>query len=135
MSPSTRRGSASSSTNVCRLTSRETSSVSRASFHWMTWLSWQMTSWPPSQLHHNQQPQTSLTVLRFNISLLVSQLALKVDALKEQLHNQNRQCFSSPWHYHQRSRSSSSPRHSPVVCYYHKRFGQDARKCTKSCSF
>lgn len=69
------------------------------------------------------------------LTAFISQLALKVNALEEQLHNHKCQRSLSPWHHHHRSRSRSSPRHSPVVCYYHKKFGQDARHCTKPCTF
>jgi len=66
---------------------------------------------------------------------LVSQLALEVSALKEQLHASQRQRSSSPRRPRHRSRSSSRPTHTSGVCYYHSRFGSDAIKCTQPCTF
>lgn len=76
---------------------------------------------------------------------LVSDLALKVSALEKRLDERSRQRSLSPHRRHppspspyrrqHRSRSGSRHRRTPGVCFYHNRFGQDAKKCTQPCTF
>ncbi|XP_050707626.1 uncharacterized protein LOC126992843 [Eriocheir sinensis] len=69
------------------------------------------------------------------LAALVSQLSLEVSALKEEVRGRPRRRSPSPHPHRRRSRSDSRPRRTPGVCYYHNRFGRDARKCTSPCTF
>ena len=72
---------------------------------------------------------------------LITQLTLKVNSLEERLSDTQR--YQPPPHRsrsprpYRRSRSGSrgSRSRAPGVCHYHNRFGNDAIKCTKPCSF
>ncbi len=65
---------------------------------------------------------------------IVSQLALQVSAMQEQLILRQRRRSPSPRRPRYRSRSRSTTR-TPGVCYYHSRFGSEAIKCTQPCTY
>ncbi len=65
---------------------------------------------------------------------IVSQLALQVSAMQEQLNPRQRRRSPSPRRPRYRSRSRSTTR-TPGVCYYHSRFGSEAIKCTQPCTY
>lgn len=72
----------------------------------------------------------------------IRRLSFEVAALKASQETTSYQ-YNTQNHHHRRSpyrrnrstsRSRSSSRNSPY-CYYHRRFGHEARKCTSPCSF
>lgn len=85
------------------------------------------------------EPSTSLSTVTAStdtqqLAHLITQLTLKVNSLEERLSDSLRQRPRSPSPRRSRQRSSSRNR-TPGVCFYHDRFGKDAFKCTKPCSF
>ena len=66
---------------------------------------------------------------------LVTQLSMKVNALEERLSDTRRPRSPSSRRFRSRSRSRGRYTHTPGVCFYHNRFGSDAIKCAKPCSF
>ena len=75
-----------------------------------------------------------------HMAQLIAKLTLQVNTLSERVDSlQRRRSPSprspSPQRHHRRSRSRSGSRHTPGTCYYHKRFGSAAIKCTKPCTF
>ena len=85
------------------------------------------------------EPSTSLSAVTASSDTqqlvhLVTQLTLKVNSLEERLSDSLRQRPRSPSPRRFCQRSSSRKR-TPGVCYYHGRFGENAIKCTKPCSF
>lgn len=62
---------------------------------------------------------------------LFTRLTMKVNALEERLNDPRRHHSTSPCRF----RSRGGPTHTPGICYYYNRFGSDAIKCTKLCSF
>ncbi|XP_076030674.1 uncharacterized protein LOC143018946 [Oratosquilla oratoria] len=72
----------------------------------------------------------------YTLAELVSKLALQVSALQERVNNFHRRS-QSPRYHRNRSRSTSRgrPKQTPGFCFYHYRFGQDAKECTQPCTF
>ena len=67
---------------------------------------------------------------------LVAKLSLQVQDLQGQLNDRSRS--RSPYHPHRsrrRTRSRSNTKDSSGVCFYHRRFGMDARRCNTPCAF
>lgn len=78
--------------------------------------------------------QADLQVTR--LAELISQLTVEVGNLKKELHTRTHQRSSTPHRYRPRSRSRSTSKGSNKdICYYHRRFGEEASKCTTPCSF
>ena len=67
----------------------------------------------------------------------IQQLSSKVDNLATEVHKlKTRPSRSHSRHSNQRQRSFSRPRHTPEgTCYYHHKFGDEARKCFKPCTY
>ena len=83
-----------------------------------------------SAINTSQSPSTDISKL----TELVTQLTLEVNSLKEQrsrpYHNRSPSC--------KRCRSQSRKRYdtqNSSYCFYHDRFGHNARKCRQPCSF
>jgi hypothetical protein len=79
-----------------------------------------------------------LTILMTSkIGEVANTLRKEMAEIKEDLHECSSRCSrsrsSSRPRSHSRSRSSS--RHQGNVCWYHRRFGNHATKCTKPCQF
>lgn len=94
---------------------------------------------PPNSLNHIDHSQPQWQSAFESLNQQVETLSQRINSL----------VLSQPPHTRPRSRSrpnfrsasnhhkSRSPSHSgqPGVCYYHRRFGAAARRCTKPCSF
>lgn len=95
--------------------------------------------------HHPATPPTTVAAITSatdtqELARLVAQLSIELNALKEEHRQPSRQHSPStqpqpPRRYRRRSGSKSRPPSIPGVCYYHRRFGNDSIKCTKSCTF
>jgi len=94
-------------------------------------------SLPQEPLH--TQPNTSQTATNSQIMMLTQQMAaltmqmtkLTQEWNKEKARNRARSRSRSQHRYRHRSRT---PRRDGV-CYFHRRFGQEARRCTQPCTF
>lgn len=109
-----------------------------------------------ASLHAHTVTSDSLT---HQLTDLITKLRTEVNTLREDIrsqrshsssphshsssphgHSSSPHHHSSSPHHHsssprRHSTSSSSPSHSSGVCYYHRRFGKDARQCTSPCGF
>jgi len=93
----------------------------------------------PKATQAPQQPSTSQTAAEAQVLMLSKQIAaltvqmakLTEDWNKEKARNRARSRSRSRHRFRPRSRT---PRNDGV-CYYHRRFGQDAKKCTHPCTY
>mgnify|MGYP006971132592 FL=1 len=77
-----------------------------------------------------------------NTAILQLDFQTKLDKLEKQfvhelseLRKQIEQLSFNTRHYRDRSRSRSRSRGRSSTCYYHRKFGTDAKKCISPCNF
>ena len=67
---------------------------------------------------------------------LISHLRQQVSALREELHKSDQSPRpQAPRSHHRSSQPRSRPAHTHGACFYHRRFGDAAKKCTTPCTF
>lgn len=88
---------------------------------------------PPKQSPTLNPTLTSVPTTRAEISELQSQISALTKLVEDLRTDRSRPCKRCRSHSRTRERSQSSSANG--VCFYHRRFGQKARKCTKPCTF
>lgn len=79
-------------------------------------------------------PSSSITIQRLEQRIDEMQKALAM-CLKEITALSSQSSSLGRFHHRSRSRPRSKTPERQGICYYHKRFGSNARKCTTPCSF
>ena len=89
-----------------------------------------------SSINQVQPPQvTQLVELVSKLTLSLNSLQSQVSSLQAQVSNLSQMSRRSRSRSRQHSKGRSSSIHRNGMCYYHKTFGDKARKCDPPCSF